>query len=216
MTSAVASNKRRLDQITNEIQNHLESYVTIGSFLLQVMEEKLFLVRYSTFNEYLGTELAMSYASARHMMRAAEVSIQLQDDKQPPPKNATQACLLAEIESPSLRTEVWKEVRRRTKGRKITGPLINDVKREMTEVTPDEKDEDLPVVKSSKKQPKAAADVPPGFTGPRGRTTTRDVKVSFENEVFDWAQAQTQRRGGSFSLYINDVLRDQMKAAKKK
>jgi hypothetical protein len=119
----------RLAELESTIRQGLETFLAVGSALLEIREAKLYRAEFPTFEEYCTQRWGMKRAHAYRLMDAAQVAYNLSPMGDILPTSERQARPLTRL-TPRLQREVWPIVVETAPDGKITAAHVEQVVRQ--------------------------------------------------------------------------------------
>lgn len=116
----------RLIECERVIERGLNTFVEVGTALLEIRDNRLYKDGYSTFEEYCRERWDMQRAYAYRLIGAAEVVANLSPIGDILPATETQARPLASL-SPDVQLKAWQEVLDIAPDGKVTAALVEKV-----------------------------------------------------------------------------------------
>lgn len=120
----------RLVQLELVIEIGLKTFVDVGTALLEIRDNKLYRLNFSTFEDYCRERWGMSHRHANRMIEAAGINTNLGPIGPKLPETESQARELASLE-PEQQRQVWARVIEQAKDDKITARLIQNIAKEL-------------------------------------------------------------------------------------
>lgn len=92
------------------IERGQQTFIEVGMAILTIRDQRLYKDSYSTFEQYCRERWGWSRQHAHQLIDAAEVTEDLSNQFDIPPRNSTQAIQLARLPTPEDRAAAWQEV----------------------------------------------------------------------------------------------------------
>jgi len=115
--------RSRLYQLEETIRQGLNTFVDVGSALLEIRDKRLYRQEYSTFEEYCREQWGMQRAHAYRLIESAKVLNTLSPIGDILPATESQARPLASLE-PEEQVEAWKRVITSTPEGNVTAKIV--------------------------------------------------------------------------------------------
>lgn len=131
-TDLTTNEHDRLSQLENTIEHGLQTFVDVGTALLEIRDSHLYRTDHTTFEDYCRQRWGMSRIHAFRLIEAAHVTENLLPIGNKLPATESQARPLTRLE-PEQQREAWQIVVDTAPGGKVTAAHVQAVVTEMTE-----------------------------------------------------------------------------------
>ena len=122
----VLTKQRTLEQCESVVERGLNTFMEVGSALMEIRDNKLYLETHDTFEEYLRERWNLGRAYAHRIIQAAQIVNNMSSALDILPTSVRQVFPLISL-SQDQRQEAWERVIETAPGGNITGPHVQSV-----------------------------------------------------------------------------------------